>query len=187
MHMSFPEKRAWLALGGFALAGLVGSWFGIRDWRVSTPLLFFYLILLLNTHYSVKVFTEITPRGHRLQLLLDTLLVVCYLTLAASLWNAALFTAAASALFICAALKYLSLRKLLGASTLLNRKISIDVLGIIACLFAFGGVFSPYPLFALYTWVILFFIANVHLFFVEPLYRLPQMSDEAVRSGERAL
>lgn len=144
----------------------------VLDWKKSWPLMVFYGALILNSYFSIRTFTTITPPGHKGQWFLDAFLVLC-LGLMPLNFNFPLnFVVLNTALFIIATLKYIFLLPLTGFSRLLYRKIRIDTLGILLCFLALIGVLWGYGRFTYAVWAIIFVLTNVYVLYLEPLYSL---------------
>ncbi len=166
----YAQRKSVMVTALFVLAGLVVTW-RLASWAVSLPLFIFYIILTVNTYFSIRCFADLVPRGNKLQQAIDLVLAVLYLILAVNLGNQLSFIFMATLLFAVATLKYvLLLSSLIGYSAFLKRKIFIDNLGIIACILALGGVLFGYSLLASWLWAGIFVIANIYLLFIKPMY-----------------
>ena len=171
-HTAYARKRAVLAAAGFALWGALGAWFFIIQWHQSWPLVLFYIILVLNTFFSVRTFASITPPQHIGQQLWDGLLVIFFLAMPLQFHSPLSFTLLATGLFIISVFKYVSLFPVVGFSPLLYAKIRINTLGVLLCVAAVIGVLSGHPLWSSILWTGIFLFANVYILWWQPLYRL---------------
>lgn len=171
-HSDVSRKKSLWAFFGFGFVGIAGWLLAVSDWRASLPLGVFYAVLVVNTYFSVRLFSRITPQGDRTQILFDTMLAFLFMGGAASMGNTLSFMFINLLLFIAAVAKYAFLLGIVPQPGLLRRKILVDLSGVAACAFAFGGALSGYPFASAWALAVAFAIANVFLFFVRPLYRL---------------
>jgi len=170
-YSQYARRKSLAAAVLFIVIGLIMIW-RITSWTISLPLLIFYITLVINTYYCLRSFAVLVPRRNLQQQLVDLVLGVIYLILAASLGDQLLFVYTATILFAVATLKYILLLSLIGYSAFLRRKIFIDSLGIIACLLTLGGVLLGYGMLASWFWVGIFVLANIHLLFIKPMYNI---------------
>ena len=167
-----PTGRAALAAALFTACGAGSAWRSVSDWSLSAPLVLFYALLVLNTFFSVRCFARVTPPGDRLQKLFDAVLVAIYVGLAASFTDAPRFAGWGSLLFAVATLKYVVLLGRVGSVMLLAKKIRVDVLGTIACVWALGVMLIGYAREASWALAGANAIANVYVLWVRPIYRI---------------
>ena len=172
-RMNSATKRAWMAVIGFSLAGIIGFTFVAPDGtRIVWPEILFYALLVLNTFFSVRLFASIMPED-RSQMLVDTVLVVCYIGLALSLGREWAFPFFALCIFVAAPIKYALVVGSVPYSQLLRKKLIIDLLGAALCAFALlGAVFLNYPLTTAWLFATIFALANIYVLVIRPLYRL---------------
>jgi hypothetical protein len=167
--MRTPTTRAFAATAIFLIAGL-GAWFFlVPDWRSAWPRAFLYVVLLVNTYFSVRFFSRLLPRTVS-QAVVDGVLVVLYLALALSIGHAAAFMFLALCIFVAANAKYALLLTVISDKGTVKRKILIDTLG--AALFAAGlaGTLVGYEAESGTAVVIIFAAANVYLLVLHPMY-----------------
>src|SRR3989338_4569554 len=124
-----------------AIACLLFIGFGVFGWFrasevFSLPLLLYYVILVVNTFFSIRTFAPITPRN-TVQTLFDIVLAILYLALALSLGSVLAFSAISAGLFVLAVGKYLHARTLID-HPLLPRKIRLNALGALLSLASLG-------------------------------------------------
>lgn len=154
-------------LGVFGLAGII---LFVRDWTVSLSLVLMYAALVYDTFFSIRYFSSVTSPADRVQQVFDLVLIICYAAIA---WNFAHplgFMYGLSIMFAVASLKYVVLRRRIGPSEILRRKINIDVIGVVA--------FSAATIPMLYGWIwqvswallLLYCIVNVQILWRNPLY-----------------
>ena len=155
----------------FYIVGLLGymSSAGAND---AAPLLgLFYVVLTLNTYYSVRFFSPLTHPNDIAQRLMDVVLVLVYILLAFSFGAVAVFTFFALCLFIVATAKY---ALLIGAApyATVRHKILIDLLGAAWCVICLCGALEGYTTES--AWVLAggFLIANLYLLGWRPMYAL---------------
>jgi hypothetical protein len=155
----------------FASLGVVSSIYLISNWSESLPLVIFYFILIVNTFFSIKLFSAITPDGVLSQAIMDIFLFFIYLALLISINSQLLFVFFTLLLFILAIMKYTLLLGIVDHPKLLKRKILIDLSGALGSALVLGGILFGDTI--LSTWIFTggFAFANVLLFFVWPMYR----------------
>ncbi len=171
LGMTNPTVKTWLATGAFSLAGVASLLFLAPVSMYLLPHVIFYAVLVLNTFFSVRFFSGIAPEN-RSQMQIDTVLVILYFLLAASLGRPIAFTFLALCLFIAASSKYPLLLLVIPQTDVLKRKILIDLLGTGACAAWLGATLLGYPYEAAWAMAILFSLANVYLLAIKPMYRL---------------
>jgi len=157
----------------FALAGIVGFFITYAAYNpTSVPLAIFYAVLTFNTYFSIKLFSAITPANDTKQIIVDGLLVACYLALASAIHAPLYFFFGVLLLFIIAACKYVLLLGSISHPRLLQKKIFIDLCGVfVGAVAVFLGT-QGYIFEAAWVIAIVFSIANVYLLLIKPMYRL---------------
>jgi len=152
--------------------GIIG---GIMIWKnfnyPTLPLTIFYLILLVNTFFSIEFFARIIPKKRIDQDIIDLSMVAIYLILILNLGNEVLYILSATILFIIATLKYAFLLDVV-ALKVLKKKIIIDISGAIACSLALAGSLLGYGEITNWIWTSLFLIANIYFLGFKPMYEL---------------
>lgn len=169
--MISPRAQAIGATAFFSAVGIASWFFAVHDKAASLPLAIFYAALMVNTYYSVRLFSAIIPEGNARQHGIDAVLVVLYIALALAMGDAALFIVIDILFFIAAVIKYSFLLKVIAQPQLLRRKIRINALGVFGGVVALGGIFIGYPLLSAWILSVSFCIANILLLFVWPMYR----------------
>lgn len=164
--------KAFAVTGFFCLMLGVSLLWKNPQWQTGLPLIIFYLVLTLNTYFSIKLFSTLIPEENFGQHLIDIILVINYSGLAFAITNALLFAIGVIFLFTIATLKYLFLLPHLPHPRLLKRKILIDIGGIILGLAALVGIIIGYSSYSTWGMAILFTLANILLLFIRPMYRL---------------
>ena len=168
--MSSSTKKALFAVIFFASVGAFG-WFQVADGYGSLPLLAYYAVLLINTFFSIRTLSAITPTN-TVQTLFDVVLAALYCALALSFGSVLLFSGISASLFFIAIAKYVHLDRLIAKPKLLHRKIQINALGALLSLLAFGmATFGPIDISA-WTLCVVFSLANIYLLAINPMYRL---------------
>jgi hypothetical protein len=153
----------------------------IFKFDINPPLsiVIFYILMLINTYFSVRAFTSITP-SDKWQMLFDILLGLCLAASPLLFASPANFVLINLFLFIIATLKYIYLIKLVGFSKLLFEKIRIDVLGILLCALCLVGILNNYATLSLKLFAFIFFLANIYVLYYKPLYRLEHHFEKIV-------
>jgi hypothetical protein len=161
--------RALAAAVGFGLAGLLGFLFAPQPWAAKAPNAIFYAVLVLNTFYSVRFFDALPPPD-RDERIIDGVLTVLYVALAATIGALVLFATVATLLFLAAVAKYVLLLRVMDRSDILRRKILIDGLGVALCAAALVASLLFDPLWTAWAAALLFAAANVYLLAIRPMY-----------------
>ena len=166
----------------FLVAGILSSIYRVSDWGSSLPLVIFYFVLVFNTFFSIRLFSQISPRGEKSQFVIDGILFIAYLFLALNLNSLEGFLIFGLILFIMATIKYAFLLNITSHEGLMKRKIIVDLLGVLAFALALGGVELGFPRTSSWLLAVVFTIANVLLFSVFPLYRLDREVNRSLSS-----
>lgn len=163
----------------FGLAGIAGFLFAPATHFV-WPDLLFYIVIVINTFYSVRLFARVAPQS-RWQTRVDAVLACAYLALAFSLGHEWAFIFFALVIFIAAPLKYTLMIGHVPHSHLLRKKLVIDLLGTALCAAALvGAIFLNYPLTSAWALAILFTLANIYLLAIKPMYHY-EVGEQATR------
>lgn len=166
------QTKAYIVTIFFCFALLVSIVINKIDWAVSLPLIIFYLMITLNTFFSIRTFSSIIPAKNIAQNFVDIILMLSYLVLAFSITNPLRFVICVITLFTVATLKYLPLLSSLPYPRLLMRKILIDISGIVMGLAVLTAVLMNYTFYASWSLAIIFSLANLCLLFIWPMYRI---------------
>jgi hypothetical protein len=166
-----PLMRAWIVTIVFASIGAFSMLHLAPQSEVYWAHVLFYSVITLNTFFSVRLFARIQPENIS-QLLIDLVLVACYVALALSIGHPLAFAAAALGIFIAAPIKYILMRGLVPYPALLARKITIDLLGTALCASVLGAALLGYEVEAAWVFGAVFALANVYLLAIKPMYRL---------------
>ena len=166
------QRQAWQALGLFTIFGLFGLW-RVSAWTESFGLVIFYAALVVNTFFSVRCFSAITPPLVS-QRFVDAVLVLFYGLLAFQFSSPIRFTAVATLLFAVSAIKYAWLSQHVTYHKLLQRKFRVNSAGVFLCLAAFLGIASGFPFLSTTVLVLGYLTANFYLLLIRPLYVLDQ-------------
>jgi hypothetical protein len=153
----------------FALAGLVSLLVSPASWSAKAPNALFYVVLVLNTYYSVRFFDDLPPQD-RDERLIDAVLAVAYVALAAAIGEPLLFALLSTLLFAAAVAKYALLLRVMHRRVLLRRKMAIDTLGGALCLATLGGTLFADPLVSAWVQAAVFTLANVYFLGIQPMY-----------------
>jgi len=169
--MKNSRTKAYLVTGFFILVLIASLLWNNSKLQDGLPLIIFYLVITLNTFFSVNLFSSLVPIDNLAQNLIDGILIICYVALAFTISNPLLFAVCVTALFAIATLKYLLLLPILNQPRLLKRKILIDISGIILGLAAVAGILAGYSFYTCWIMTTLFTLANICLLFIWPMYR----------------
>jgi len=134
------------------------------------PLVLFYVLLIIQTYLSVKLFSKLITSQTTLQICTDILLVIYYVALIFSIHSPVIFSLLLTLFFILAVCKYLLIRNFLHPK-LLKRKIFFDVLGVILAGSTYIIVRAGFPAVGMWWLLILFFIGSVYTLILRQLYR----------------
>ncbi len=176
-----PRTKAIVVTAAFAIAGLIGCYTAESNWPDVMPMLVFYTVLTINSYFSVKLFTTITPPDEITQRTLDLVLMAIYFLLAYSFDNTKMFLIITLFLFIVAPLKYSLL--LLGKvphPKLLKKKITIDLLGTLLAAAVIAGSVAGYTHESAWALAIIFTIANVYFLLIDPMYKIIDYIENAL-------
>ena len=159
-----------------AIACLLFIGFGVFGWfraveTFSLPLLLYYVILVVNTFFSIRTFAPITPRN-TVQTLFDIVLAILYLALALSFASVFFFSLISAALFLGAVGKYTHLLRLVAYPTLLRRKIRLNALAALLSAVVFCTAVAGFPEIAAWLLCIVFGLANIYVLVIRPMYRI---------------
>ena len=144
----------------------------LEDFYTTLPLFIFYCVLVFNTYFSIKLFSQIIPGDNVLQKIMDAILIILYVLLALNIHSIIWFVLVDTLLFIMAAAKYAFLLNHTDHPLLLKRKILIDLLGILLSTLTLVGIISGYETVSVWLFAMVFLIANILLLSVWPMYRL---------------
>ena len=156
----------------FLIAGILSWIFTISAPYVLPALMIFYVILVINTFFSIKLFSSITPPGNKMNNFIDVILFFLYIISAFYLPVPTFFMLFMLLLFIVATLKYACLLQIVRHTRLLKKKIIVDLMGCVMCAVVLIAMILGYENEAAWGLAIVFAIANFLLFFVWPLYKL---------------
>jgi len=156
--------------GGLYAAVVWALW--TQRGTIATANLVFYLLLLLNTYFSMT-FTEAAfrvrcPSDVAISLLLVALFIALPWTMDRATWFYLAMT-----LFFCAAVaKYTNWLTRVDASFFLRRKILINTSGIVLNFLATAGtIFTGEERLVVLTATVLYAYGNLHTLVIDPLYR----------------
>jgi hypothetical protein len=161
--------QALLACLGFAAIG-IWSWSCLED--SSAPLgaaqAPFFFVLVFNTYFSIVCFSNTGSSGWE-QRIFDVLLGAIYIFLGFEIGRSPDFEATSLALFLVATLKYVSLERRVQ-SRVIERKIKLDLIGSALCLAGLTSSLSGHSLEGAWVTSTVFFLANIYLLLVKPMY-----------------
>lgn len=168
--MNSVNRRVLFGTSVFSFFGLLGTIVLVDNWVVSLPLILTYAVLVYDTFFSVRYFSAITPVNDSVQNFFDLILIISYGLIALNLNNPLGFMASTSGMFLIATGKYIVLRQRIGGSTILSRKVHIDILG------AVGYGLCTVPIFFGWIWqaswvlFIAYTMVNIQILWRNPLY-----------------
>ena len=170
------DRKAFIVSIFFLVVGIGAFWWTLDHnsvaLSVTLPLFIFYLTIVVNTFFSIRLFAAITPKENLAQKICDAMLVLLYIAMALSMGNALHFVFFDVLLFVVATAKYIFLAQIVHYPKLFRRKIWVDVSGIILGLLILAGISAGFALQSAWVFASIFVIANILLFFVWPLYHL---------------
>lgn len=170
--MISPSFKALLVSLFFTLVGVVGYVYLAPHTRELVPHIIFYGVLVVNTFFSVRLYSQIQPLTLS-QLVIDGILVITYVAVGLSLGRVMEFAIAALVLFAVAPLKYALMLGHIPHAALLRRKVRIDLCGTASCLVLLIATMFGYTLVAAWLFALGFAGANIYLLIIRPMYRLP--------------
>lgn len=163
-----------IIVGFFFVFFLAGLWTLRADLASSTQVILFHCVLLVNTYFSIKCFGRLTPSTAPGQNAIDALLILMYGVLPFALAMPSLYVVLVMLLFLIASFKYTLLLGIISDLRLMKRKITIDLVGVFWNFFIF--IFGGFGLISvdalLWLWVGVFFVSNIYLLKIKPMYCL---------------
>ena len=148
----------------------VAAWiWAVSDWRAALPQAILYLLLLINTYFSVRFFSAISPQTAT-QHVVDLVLVVAYAALAFTMERVAEFLFFGLCLFLVATMKYALLLDVIPHVQTLRRKIAIDTLGACLCTTSLGGALVGYGPESAWALALVYTAITVSILWVRPIY-----------------
>lgn len=167
-----PNTKALFVTLVFVAAIILGTKYAQDTWLGILPLLIFYLVLTINSYFSIRLFSAITPPDDKGQLAVDLLLGCTYLFLAYSIDTPAVFFLTTLLLFVVAPMKYALLLNNIPHPKLLKKKIIIDLGGTFLSGAVIAGYLWGYSYESAWALAVVFAVANFYLLVVNPMYRL---------------
>lgn len=170
-NIKLATTKAFLATSVFILAGIISY---IYKGKFFTALVIFYIVLCFNTFFSIQLFDALVQNKDMNQKIIDVILFFEYIYLAWNLNNSVVAMILIVALFLTATYKYTHMITSVPHLQLLRRKISIDNAGsFIAFIVCIGIILTGNNL-LLWYWTFIFTFANVYLFTIMPMYKIPE-------------
>jgi hypothetical protein len=166
------RERSIVATFLFCLFGIAGVIFVPIDWSLSWPLVAFYVLLTINTFFSIRAFASIAHPHDRIQYVADFLLSMCMLLLPFEFNSAFAFIVITLFLFLIATFKYILLLRTVGFSRLLYKKIRIDAVGILFCFVALVWIAFGFSYITSIVFAGVFLVVNIYVLILNPLYNL---------------
>lgn len=165
-----PKTRALAATILFSIVGCWALLFHIIPWEFVVPNGIFYIVLTINTYFSVRFYSAFTP-DEPFQTFIDLLLAAAYIALALVIGIPVAFAFFALLVFTIAPAKYAHMLGKTPYDKTLRRKIMIDLLGTFMCACVLGLSLIGLELKAAWILAILFTLANIYLLAIKPMYR----------------
>lgn len=154
----------------FTCAGVVGYAWYPGD---GVPMLgIFFITLTVNTYFSIRFYTELLPALTFIDRFIDAVLAVLYIGLAAALSSIFLFELIGLILFSVATAKYILLLTRGAYAATLRKKIGIDTLGTLLFALCLAVSLAGFETISAWALAVLFFVANVYLLLLNPMYRV---------------
>lgn len=168
-------KKAVVATAGFGVAGAVSLYLSRTEIHSWYPVVF-YAALVVNTYFSVRLFSAITPPRDKVQACIDSILAILYFALAFSFADIKAFLMANALLFDVAMLKYVFLLRTAGDEyrNIVERKILLDGIGVIAGTLALIGASLGRETIAMQLLTVSFILVNIQILILKPFYAFPR-------------
>lgn len=164
--------KPWLFTGFFSILGVISITFLSRgSSEALAPHVLFYSVLLLNSFFSIRMFSRIQPKVIS-QVVIDVILFLTYAALAISIGYPLAFAFSALSIFVVASFKYVFMLEVVSGDVILKQKILIDLTGTALCAAALGGTLLGYSFQSAWILAATFLIANVYLLFIRPMYTM---------------
>ncbi len=142
------------------------------------PLTIFYAILLLNSFFSIRLFSQIIPSHLIEQKLIDGTLFVFYIFLTFTFSTPIVFGYLITIFFVLAGTKYIMLlNKITDQPKLLKKKILVNSLGTLLGALTLGGMLYGFVVESAWALTIIFALANIYFLFINPLYKKDSVTD----------
>jgi hypothetical protein len=167
-----PNTKALFVTLMFLAAIIVSTKYSENTWMRILPLLIFYIVLTINSFFSIRLFSAITPPEDEAQHAVDFLLACTYLFLAYSIDTPPVFFLTTLFLFILAPFKYALLLHIIPHPKLLKKKIMIDLWGTLLAGAAVVGYIAGYSYESAWALAAIFALANAYFLIVDPMYRI---------------
>ncbi len=164
-----PKNRALAATILFSVVGMWSILFHSVPWEFVVPHVIFYAVLTLNTFFSVRFYTSFTPPS-LFQSFIDIALAAAYIGLALTIGIPLAFAFFALTVFTIAPAKYAHMLGRTAHDATLRKKILIDLLGTVMCVFVLGLTLVGFEQKAAWILAALFTAANIYLLAIKPMY-----------------
>ncbi|MBX4211090.1 hypothetical protein KW783_03935 [Candidatus Parcubacteria bacterium] len=169
---SVQNNKAGIAVGLFFACLLISIVINADNLREELPLIIFYVVLLVNTFFSIRLFARFIPKNNMVQNSIDTALALFYIILAFSIRSVSFFTFVLFFFFLVATTKYILLRTIVHEPRLLRRKILINSLTAFMAVVALVGIQTGWSRQTAWSLVTVFSLANIVFLAIIPMYRL---------------
>ena len=167
------KRKAMLATAGFAFFGTLFL-FTVNNLSYALPALIFFAMLVINTYFSIRCFSSITPENDNIAKVIDIGLAFLYLALALAFNDIQRFLLIALFLFELSVIKYSMLLRISAPEyqNLVLKKISIDMLGVISCSLALTLALLGYSFYSIWFLAMLLLAANIYLILIKSFYKI---------------
>jgi hypothetical protein len=173
MNKLTPTKKTAVIITIFSIVALVSFFTHLSFLSVSLPLFIFYVLFLVNSFYSIRLFFGLIPPKIFHQGFIDGVLAIVYLILATNFHHPQVFAFFLAFFFIFGTAKYIFLLPIVkDHPRLLKRKMTANILGVLLGLGSLGMMLIGREMLGVWSIAIFFGIANIYMFFISPLYRL---------------
>jgi hypothetical protein len=164
-----PKLRALSATILFSVAGIWSVLFHNVPWEYVFPHAVFYIVLTINTFFSIRFYAAFTPESS-FQTFIDMALAAAYIALALSIGIPLAFAICALIIFSIAPAKYAHLLGATPYDATIRKKILIDLLGTALCVLVLVLTIVRMEVEAAWVLAGLFTLANMYLLLMRPMY-----------------
>lgn len=167
------KRKAIFGTATFAIFGILFA-LTVKNLAYSLPALILYAGLVINTYFSIRCFSSITPENDNMAKIVDIGLAVLYFVLASAFNNIQNFLMVAVFLFELAVIKYIMLLRISAPEhrNLVQKKILLDMLGVISSSLALTLTLLGYSFFPIWFLALLLLSADIYLIILVPFYKI---------------
>lgn len=167
------KRKAMLATAAFTVIGIIFA-FTVKNPAYALPALILYAGLVINTYFSIRCFSSITPENYSMQDVVDIMLGVLFISLATAFNNIQNFLTIGLFLFELAVVKYVLLLRTAGVGyhALIRKKILLEMLGVISGSLGLTLALFGYSFASIWFLALLLLGANIYLILLRPFYKI---------------